>query len=130
MKMIDTVHEYTLPAGRIPGQVLVCAERVKNRQGRLAVAGRRDVVMRTHLPGKFPQARSRDRRGRAVVDPVGPGRNVKIPGWNQVVGTVLQEELGVAPGDGEIGRIMREMMDLAEAVERPGQAASPGRIGP
>ena len=57
--------------------------------------------------GEVPQARGRDGGGRTVVDPVGTGRDVKIPGRNQATGTAGEPAVGVALGDAQVGRILR-----------------------
>ena len=62
-------------------------------------------------------------------DPVGPVRNIEIPRGNQARGTAGKKTVGVADRDREVGCVPGVGEHGAEPVERPGQAARPGRIG-
>ena len=96
---------------------------------RVAVAVGAVGVARGGERGEIPEPRGGDRRGRAVVDPVGAFGHVEVPGRDEPLRTPGQETVGIPPRDLQVGRVARIREDRAESVERPGQAARPGRIG-
>ena len=106
VEVIDAVLEHALPARGVPGEVAVGAEGVEDRQRGVAVAAGAASGRAVRL-GEVPEARGGDRGGRAVVDPVGAGGDVEVPGGDEALGAAVEEVVGVALGDGQVGRVVR-----------------------
>ena len=123
--------EDAFPAGRVPGEVAVGAERVEDRQGGVAVAGGRAGSCGAVSPARFQRPEAAIAAAELSSIRSGPAGTSKSQGGTKPSGQRCEEVVGVAPGDGQVGRVVRVRWTRCRSrrATRPGRGSRSSRRG-